>query len=72
MDSRGSIDEYRELWTHPGGRYALWPVPNAPGQYVIIDQELSQAVLIEDEDTAAAVVARMLKASVPVLGGPIS
>jgi hypothetical protein len=63
------LNDLRELWTSPAGRFQLHSI-EAAGGLLPFDAQHQQAVLIEDDALAQRVIARMLDAGVPVVRIP--
>ena len=64
------LDDLRELWTSPPGRFQLLGAETGEGGLLPFDTHHQQAVLIEDDALAQRVVARMLDAGVPIVRMP--
>ncbi|WP_191301644.1 hypothetical protein [Lentzea cavernae] len=62
-----TISEYAYLWIPPHGRYFLVGTAGAEHGYLIWDSVTRTALVIEDDDLADEVAARMERQGVPVV-----
>jgi hypothetical protein len=70
LASMDDLDEFGGLWTDSSGRYVLVQLSGwEPEQLLPFDRIEHHAVLIDDVELSAAVIARMLHAGVAVVEG---